>query len=179
MGCNTYKESVELRKAIDKSLLSILNDSNAVQSFHIFLDNILKEVSIRLEKAAKPTLAVYSDHDGYQRVVFLFFYIKKLISLNYIQLIRTPAVPSTIELGESTVLQPGYLPEDISDFISSNDTSNIVVSPEFKEFVKAGHIPLELYEARRSANASIIAAICAVVSTLIAIFSLFIHCINC
>ncbi len=179
MYCNTYKKSVELRNTIDNHLLSILNDSNAVQSFHIFLYGILKDISIRLEQATKPFLSLYSDKDGDERVVFLFFYIRKLISLNYIQLIQTPAIQKTIELGESTVCLSGYLPENISDFISSNDTSNIVVSPEFKEFVKAGHISLELYEARKSANASIIAAICAFVSTIIALLSLFINLFNC
>lgn len=172
MYCNTYKKSVELRNTIDNHLLSILNNSNAVQSFRVFLDGILKEVSIKLEQATKPALSVYSDKDGYQRVVFLFFYIKKLISLNYIRLVQTPAIPTAIVLGKSTVCQPGYLPEDISNFISSNYTSNVVISPEFKEFVKAGHISLELYEARKSANASIIAATCAFVSTIITLLSL-------
>lgn len=120
MGYNTYKETVVLRNMTDNHLLSILDNSNSVQSFHVFLDGILKEASIRLEKATKSPLAVYSDKDGYQRVVFIFFYIKKLISLNYIQLIRTASIPSPIELGNSTVSQPAYLPEDISDFISNN-----------------------------------------------------------
>lgn len=174
MSSNAYKNSIELKLVVDKHLLSILNDSNAMQSFHLLLDRILAETSIALEATTtKPTLAVYSEENGYQKVVFLFFYIKKLISLNYIQLIPTGAAASPITLGKSSNTQAGYLPKDVSDFICLNDRSNIVVSPEFNEFVKADHISLELFEARKSANASIIAAICAVISTCIALISLF------
>lgn len=82
-------------------------------------------------------------------------------------------------LGSSKRKQRAYLNTELSDYLKEHDNANLIVSPEFKEYVNAGHVSQELKAARISAKASVVATEFAVLSAWVAIASMCISCCDC
>ncbi len=160
-------------KIVDCELKDILVKKKDVDSFNNCLDRILKKLNIEIQETpSKNELAVrcnQNNDEGYMKTIFIWFYLRKLEAMGYICFVETAAKSSQIELGYSKGTQNGYLPKDVSDFIVSHITSNIVVSPELMEYVKAGHISRELYEAKKSSCVAVISVILVGISALASI----------
>ena len=141
-----------------------------------FLDTSLDNLSINVCSSAKEgELAVYGNAEAYTTVIYLTqFYLSELVSKNYIRYYQTACESTTeINLGKPSIGEgPGFLPQDISSEIEQRLSQNLVVSPEFKEYIEAGHQSLELSEAKKTSRISVIALIFAGISSCAAIISL-------
>lgn len=166
-----------LRKIIDNDLLQIIDKECSVKPFKCFLDSILKETRISIESTfaenKKSLLSVACEEkDGYQKVIYLVHYIRELISHNYLEMILPSPYNNKeeeVKLGDSTETQKGVLPKDYSEFIVEHLACNIIVLPEFKEYVKAGHISQELRAAKNNATASRVSALVSIIATIISL----------
>lgn len=169
----TFEFTKEIYKIVDSKLENILSEKKVDNSFNNCLDGILKKLNIDIHKASeKNELAVRCNQDndeGYLKMTFIWFYLRKLETMGYICFVKTAAQCTSIELGDSKGSQDGYLPKEVSDFIVSHITSNIVVSPEFIEYVKAGHISRELYEAKKNTKIALVSVLLAMISVLVSI----------
>ena len=176
-----YKLTKEIERIVDCKLMNIINNHGAVYSFYNCLDGILKELNIEIhEVPSKNELAVRSNqenYEGYLKTTSVWFYLRKLESYGYIRFIETAAQYSSIELGNSTGTQNGFISKEVSDFITSNITSNIVVSPEFMEYVNAGHISKELNEAKKNTKIAVISALIAFISLALSAVSTICKCL--
>lgn len=177
-----YKEMKKIRNIIDKHLVNALDKKNAVDSFHSCLNGILSDLKIKVSNSTKQELSVYGDNAAYQVVTYVWFYLRKLENNYYIQFVQTPDLQDKcgLEIGQSEVVSPGFLAMDVSNYIREKDGLNIIVSPEFKDYIAAGHQTLELKEAKKSSKAAFWSALFAGFSTLLAIITLVAsHCGCC
>lgn len=178
---SVFNSTKEIERIVDCKLSTILNENGAVKSFAKCLDDILKDLNIEVHsQPGKMELAVRCNQDsyvGHLKMTSLWFYITRLEALGYIRFVETAAEKrDDIELGNSKGTQNGYLSKVVSDFISLNMTSNILVSPELLEYIKAGHISRELYEAKKSTKLAILSVLLAVISIVV---SIVIPCCPC
>ena len=174
MSCNKYKGTNRIRHIVDGALVDVLENKKAVHSFHSLLDGLLSDLDIRIESFTKPELSILCKEERYKDLIYVWFYLTHLQSKRLIAFITTTAIENEIGLGSSKEKQRAYLNTELSDFIKEHDNANL--SPEFKEYVNAGHISQELKAARISARASVVAAVFAAFSALVAIASLYIAC---
>ena len=175
-----YSKTVSLKETLDNYLLKKLN-TNGWCSYSDLLESFLKDLNIYVcsSSSKKGKYAVYGDNYAYTTVLyFTSFYIPELISLNYISLYKIASDENTekeeeseISLGSKEVEQmnPGYLPTEVSSEIKQNLSHNIVISPEFKEFVEAGHQSLELCEAKKATKLALWAVVLSAISIIAAI----------
>lgn len=179
MSCNKYKETNRIRHIVDGALIDVLENKKAVHSFHSLLDGLLSDLDIRIESFTKPELSILCTEGRYKDLIYIWFYLTHLQSKRFIAFTTTAALEKEVGLGSSKEKQRAYLNTELSDFIKEHDNANLIVSPEFKDYVDAGHVSQELKAARISARASVVAAVFAVFSALVAIASLCISCCHC
>lgn len=171
----TYSISKLVREKVDNTFSRILTQNDGVSSFSKVLDTILKDLSVLVEDSAKDTqLAVKMEkNNGVKIVISLYFYFCTLIQNNLLKFFTTGCQETSVEIGDDTLqgFSPGYLPEEISTFIRIHIVDNICISPEFKDYIEAGRVSLELFEARKNTKIAIISSCAAVVSAIFAIIA--------
>lgn len=172
-----YSRTIALRNTIDQHFLHYLLKEEGCFSYSEFLDGCLQTLCIRVCSSIKDgQLAVYGNHpQAYSTVLYIVeFYLPELVSSNYIRYYQTASKSADeINLGIPSLDNgPAYLPKETSSEIEQKLSQNIVVSPEFKEFVEAGHRSLELSEAKKTTRISVLALVFAGISSLVSIITL-------
>ena len=171
-----YCHTKLIQKVVDKVLLGILTNHSGIQSFSEVLKTIANDLIVLIEDGGKNVLSVKSkENDGLLKVLNLYFYLQALLSNNMIIFITTACDDNKVELGDNNLNkeQPGYLPEEVSNFFKEHITDNLCVSSAFSDYVEAGHVSLELYEVRKNTKIAQRSSWAAIVSALIALATLF------
>lgn len=126
----------EIRGTIDRRLLRISQEKN-VSSFHSFINSILRELKIRIETPIEPNKELMvCGTNGYYIIIILWFYIQKLLSLNYISLVETATNSNNYEAGEDETFDNKqdkvYLPKNISDYLKKSNEKQHSCIPRFR-----------------------------------------------
>lgn len=171
---NQFTKSI--RKTVDDELKIVLNKKDGcVKPFSVILDNILK--SLKIHVYDKPQdgsrLQVSGKDNGYECVTYLFFYIRQLLNLNYIDFVDTTEGNKEVTLGDKNYDPSGVLSANVSDFIKEKLRSNILVSPEFKEYVKANHVSRDVKIAKQSVCLAYIAVVFSIIASLLQAYCCF------
>ena len=160
-----------IRDKCDAKLKSIAKEQQGIVPFATTMDSLLKDFGIRVEPVAEKYLQSYGD-DAYQKIYALYFYLCKLEKNGLIEFVRTASVaPFPIEgLGKkgNNLTESYRINEKIADFWNNHINDNIIVSPEYFEYINAGRVPLELKEARKQTFFAFITLLISIITILLA-----------